>query len=200
MLPEVFSFHIRLKPRKFFAAVFLSPLVVPVGMWVWSWPWGSVQAPAWVQAIGSIATLFIALWIVEIQNRQRRRAEIEGDNVQAKKLLAIADCIIPRVLNACGSRVAFDYLYESTTARFADDLKECSSLISRVDISHVPSAEITVEWLALACVVGRVRDTFITRGGEAGLFEIVVVTYPEQLKGAHAALRKAVEGFISPSG
>lgn len=58
--------------------LFVSPLVgIPI-YWVIGLPWGSSNAPAWVQAIGSI-TAIIAAWLIPYQHELRRATKEKVD-------------------------------------------------------------------------------------------------------------------------
>ena len=59
-------------------ALTLSPAAVLVGWWVYTWSWNSQNAPAWVQAVGSIAAI-LAAWFIpqlhELSKEKRKRAD-----------------------------------------------------------------------------------------------------------------------------
>lgn len=159
---------------------------------------------AWVQATGSVVAIGIAIWIARIQDRQRIKAETQAGNVQAEKVLAIADYIVPRAINACESRMMPDYVLKLAVNRFADDLKSCSSIATKFDMSHIPSVSITVEWLTLIGLVGRVRDDYMglvaelmgssegQNGNVLGLPRLNLSLYPDQLREVHTSLRDVV--------
>lgn len=70
MLPR--EVVITLYPHYFLKALVLSPAVVILGWWVFSWPWDSVSAPAWVQAVGSVGAVLAAIWVSDRQHRLER--------------------------------------------------------------------------------------------------------------------------------
>lgn len=65
----------------------LSPLVVLIGWWVFTWSWESQAAPAWVQAVGSIGAI-LAAGAVPAWQRRLEGLRRETDQYQRQ----IADC------------------------------------------------------------------------------------------------------------
>lgn len=63
MLPEEFRVNFTIKPRELLVSPFM-PLGIVVLTLV---PWGANTAPAWVQAMGSITAIFVAIWVVKAQ-------------------------------------------------------------------------------------------------------------------------------------
>lgn len=68
-------------------ALMLSPLVVLIGWWVFTWSWESQAAPAWVQAVGSIGAI-LAAGAVPAWQRRLEGLRREADQYQRQ----IADC------------------------------------------------------------------------------------------------------------
>ncbi|WP_156957996.1 hypothetical protein [Pseudomonas knackmussii] len=69
MLPNEFT--IKLRPRSLLIGALLSPFAVVLAIWVFSWPWSSSNASGWVQAVGSLIGLGIALWLPWREGRRR---------------------------------------------------------------------------------------------------------------------------------
>jgi hypothetical protein len=62
-----------------------SPLTAVVGWWAFSWPWESPNAPAWIQAVGSIAAILASVWIANAKDqRDETRRRLEEKKAQAK--------------------------------------------------------------------------------------------------------------------
>src|SRR5471032_776952 len=69
-------------------ALFLSPIVVvPVCLLLYL-PWDSPNAPAWVQAVGSIAAI-IAAWLIPYQHEQMRIRKQKEDLIASVAWLAL---------------------------------------------------------------------------------------------------------------
>lgn len=79
MLPKEFVFTIR--PRNLVGTLLVSPLAVLVAWWIFNWPWESPNAPAWVQAVGSIAAILVSVWIANAKDRR--------DEEKAKEKIAL---------------------------------------------------------------------------------------------------------------
>lgn len=62
-----------------------SPLTAVLVWWAFSWPWGSANAPAWVQAVGSIAAILASVWIANAKDeRDEKRRRLEEKKAQEK--------------------------------------------------------------------------------------------------------------------
>lgn len=68
-------------------ALTLSPLVVLIGWWVFTWSWESQAAPGWVQAVGSIGAI-LAAGAIPAWQRRLEGLRREADQYQRQ----IADC------------------------------------------------------------------------------------------------------------
>lgn len=71
---------IKFRPWVILLFVLCPPMWVLVGLATWAVPWDSPNAPAWVQAVGSIGAILIAVWVVQAQQRaherERKRKEL----------------------------------------------------------------------------------------------------------------------------
>lgn len=71
---------IKFRPWVILLFVLCPPMWVLVGLAIWAVPWDSPNAPAWVQAVGSIGAILIAVWVVQAQQRarenERKRKEL----------------------------------------------------------------------------------------------------------------------------
>lgn len=63
------EFNIRFKLSDVLKLLVMSPVVVVLVLWALSWPWSDNNAPAWVQAIGSIGAIGVAIWVGSAQAR-----------------------------------------------------------------------------------------------------------------------------------
>jgi hypothetical protein len=70
MLPDKFRVSFVIRPKH----LLVSPLGVLAAIGLFYLPWGAESAPAWAQAVGSVAAIAAAIWI---SNRQQHQAAIE---------------------------------------------------------------------------------------------------------------------------
>ncbi|MEZ1745654.1 MULTISPECIES: hypothetical protein [Pseudomonas] len=94
MLPEKLT--INLRPRSLLKWVLLSPLVIPLGWWVWTWPWGSEKASGWAQAVGSVLAI-VATYFVATREQAAVRLRVEIDEANAARL---AECAVHEACSA----------------------------------------------------------------------------------------------------
>lgn len=69
-------------------ALFLSPAVVAPALLLLYLPWDSPNAPAWVQAVGSIAAIFAA-WLIPFKHEQLRIRKQKDDLISSVAWLAL---------------------------------------------------------------------------------------------------------------
>lgn len=67
MLPDEIPIKFTLRPKQ----LLVTPIAVLLVFWFFHLPWGEESAPAWVQAIGSIAAIFAA-WMIPFLHEQAR--------------------------------------------------------------------------------------------------------------------------------
>ncbi|WP_429213153.1 hypothetical protein [Metapseudomonas resinovorans] len=154
--------------RPIVVAVWLvvSPAVALPLLWFYSIPWDWLDslvwdketAPAWVQAVGSILAVGVAIWVSWYQGKQMLRLEVRRETEMIKKVLGVA--------KYCG-RVAFaciDCLQErervaSELAFLDSGLTDCEYLLRQVEFDVVPGVEASLAWLELRHVV---RDVHLS--------------------------------------
>ncbi|MGF0333494.1 hypothetical protein [Ectopseudomonas toyotomiensis] len=57
------EFHVRFTLGDLAKWLFFSPIVVGVAYLLYCLPWGNADAPAWVQAVGSVVAIGVAVWV-----------------------------------------------------------------------------------------------------------------------------------------
>jgi hypothetical protein len=144
----------------------LSPLGILLAFGVYKLPWSDSNAPAWVQAVGSIAAIFAAIWIANIQERQREAQEKARARQDAEKIASLASFIGARVLNACQFLTTPFRENREIILRFVDEVDECLSLAQRVDLAHIPGADLTREWFFFVNWISTVSDQYHWRSGK----------------------------------
>lgn len=73
------EFHIRFTLADVGKALCFSPVLLVLVYLVICLPWGSKDAPSWVQAVGSIGAILAAIWISNDQSRRERQERFERD-------------------------------------------------------------------------------------------------------------------------
>ncbi|MNP01818.1 hypothetical protein D3C76_936460 [compost metagenome] len=153
MLPKEIVFTIR--PRDIVGILLVSPLAVLVAWWIFNWPWESPNAPAWVQAVGSIAAILVSVWIPNAKDRRDERKAKEkiallqkGISHTAKTARDFAEVLLDRLQNPERlSAIDWDQV-NRTCAGYYEQLEKCSP------------ADFHDDQVAIAyrCLWGAVRD------------------------------------------
>jgi hypothetical protein len=131
MLPEKIVFTIR--PRDIVGVLFVSPLAVLVAWWIFNWPWESPNAPAWVQAVGSIAAILVSVWISNAKDRRdegKAKEKIallqKGTSHTAKTARDFAEDLLDRIQNPERlNAIDWDQV-NRTCAGYYEQLEKCS--------------------------------------------------------------------------
>lgn len=110
MLPDEVTVNFKFRPKLWL----VSPIAALLVFGLFQLPWGAASAPAWVQAVGSIAAIFAA-WIIPFVHEQTRRKKVQND-----------------VLDSAGW-LAF---------RISNSLEHMASVIERTGLERNPSAVI----------------------------------------------------------
>lgn len=81
---------LEVRGRHIGALLLASPLTAVFGWWALNWPWESPNAPAWVQAVGSVAAILVSIWIASAgERRDEQRHRLEEAQAQAKVTLRL---------------------------------------------------------------------------------------------------------------
>ncbi|WP_162597473.1 hypothetical protein [Pseudomonas aeruginosa] len=81
---------IKLRPSHLLGCVLVSPFMVLLGCWIWSWGWSSANAPAWVQAVGSVVAIFVSWIFFVLDKRIQRRKQTEDNKLMLKQTVGVA--------------------------------------------------------------------------------------------------------------
>lgn len=106
------------------------------------------DAAAWVQAVGSVLAIIVAIAVANTQNQRARRTEIYAERELLDKLLVVATFV------AEVSRNAAQYLGNNAgdkhmVTKFYVSLGDCDYLMREVQFNQVPRAEAAIGWLEL---------------------------------------------------
>jgi len=115
------------------------------------------DAAAWVQAVGSVAAILIAIWMANKQSQERIEIVRKQENELLKKIYGVAKYAAQVSVNT------FVYINqehpEATIVRkFLGALRECEILSREVSFTQVPLSEVALGWLELRHAISDVRD------------------------------------------
>lgn len=136
-------------------AICFSPVLVAFGYGLICLPWSSPHATAWVQSIGAVAAVFVAIWVGQSQNKHRLLLDKQQAVDKARKLQALAAVVVPRAVNAT---LVYKGAPEVVVKRVAGAIKEDAKLLRQVGIAELPNDEIADAWFKLLGCVGAVED------------------------------------------
>jgi dsDNA-binding SOS-regulon protein len=110
--------------------------------------WPTESAAAWVQAVGSVLAIIVAVAVARNQSQQMLRAAKEAERELLDKLLVVAKFVMEVSNNAymCLEDDAGD---THLISRFEASLQECNYLLREIQFDEVPRAEAAIGWLEL---------------------------------------------------
>lgn len=142
--------------------------LVAAGGWNWFAKFLESAAPAWVQAVGSIGAVLIAVWVSSRSERHARELEAErGRREMIERLrlvlalLANASAIIKALQNAKLN------LPEGATAGDLEFLNDAAQRFSRLELRDMADAKVAVRVLVLPRAFARLREVWAGAQQEA---------------------------------
>jgi hypothetical protein len=142
MLPDKIKVNFTFNPK----LLLVSPVAVLLAVGMFYLPWGAERAPAWVQAVGSVAAILVAVWLSERQSAHRIHEARQNRKDQALKVLAIARLVVPRFKTSC---LVYKGAPQIVLQRVAQAVKEDAALLRKFDLALIPTSAITDVWLEL---------------------------------------------------
>ncbi|WP_330114893.1 hypothetical protein SA496_01095 [Pseudomonas sp. JS3066] len=147
---------ITLRPRTLLAGLFLSPLAGGIIWWVLSLPWNSANAPAWVQAVGSVGAVLVAMLVASRHSAQQIRLVREQEAEMLKKVVAIAKhtgnltmASLDVLENKYGEFAGLDIVSKA--------LDNSDYLLRQVSFDRIPQSEAALGWVELRHAANDVR-------------------------------------------
>ncbi|MCO7626434.1 hypothetical protein NJC08_08415 [Pseudomonas fluorescens] len=115
------------------------------------------DAAAWVQAVGSVAAILIAIWMANKQSQERIEIVRKQENELLKKIYGVAKYAAQVSVNT------FVYINQehpeaAIVRKFLGALRECEILSREVSFTQVPLSEVALGWLELRHAISDVRD------------------------------------------
>ncbi|WP_434573065.1 hypothetical protein [Pseudomonas sp. Z3-8] len=110
------------------------------------------DAAAWVQAVGSVLAIIVAIAVASSQNQRAYQAGKQAERELLDKLFAVANF----VANVSGD--ASRYLSDNAgdrrmVSRLEVSMRDCDYLMREVQFNEVPRAEAAIGWLELRAAV-----------------------------------------------
>lgn len=159
------EFHIRFNLADLLKGLCASPVVVVAAYGLICLPWDSNNAPLWVQAIGSVGAILVAVWVTDRGHRHQ---------LEAAKLKALADdsqaawvceCAFREVVSALGEASDGDLfrmpgIMSSRVQRSGETLRQLLG-------QRVPHRLVDTVFTAIAEVEGAATDIALLRNSDA---------------------------------
>jgi len=133
------------------------------------------DAAAWVQAVGSVLAIIVAIAVASSQNQRAYQAAKQAERELLDKLLVVANFVADVSVNASS------YLRDNTgdirmVSRFEISLRDCDYLMREVQFNEVPRAQAAIGWLELRAAVRDVLHGVQTiQEAKSGSISILVV-------------------------
>lgn len=115
------------------------------------------DAAAWVQAVGSVVAILIAVWVANRESVERAEAMKNQDKELLKKVYGVAK-YAAQISVTTFTHVNQECPEEELLRKLLRSLEECESLSREVSFIQVPVAEVALGWLELRRAVSEVRE------------------------------------------
>lgn len=127
----------RIKPFAWLKRSWAAPVLVVIGFFIWFWlfclPWSTYEIdwPAWVQTVGSVGAILVAIWISE--RGHARAVEREGrielaENVRLYWVADTAANELDRSLSLLRDMVGAQFVFDSTDPVYQQALHATDTL------------------------------------------------------------------------
>jgi hypothetical protein len=133
------------------------------------------DAAAWVQAVGSVLAIIVAIAVASSQNQRAYKSAKQAERELLDKLFGVANFV------ADVSGTASSYLSDNAgdrrmVSRFEISLRDCDYLMREVQFNEVPRAEAAIGWLELRVAVRDVLHCVQTiKEGKPGGVSMLVI-------------------------
>ena len=149
-------------------ALFGSIALVGAGGWSWFARFLESAAPAWVQAVGSIGAVLIAVWVSARSEKHARELEVErGRRERIERL----ELVLALLANARGIITALQNvklnLPEGAAAGDLEFLNDAARRFAQMELRDMADARVAVRVLVLPRAFARLRETWAGAQQEA---------------------------------
>lgn len=122
-------------------------IVVLAGFMIWLgslWGLSKSDWAAWVQAVGSVAAVFVAVWIVRLQHQRDVRLRDESERGIRRRQLSALRWVFSAASNTCETVAARVHSEHTTWTLQAELLAEQRRLFSSIGLSELPDAALVL--------------------------------------------------------
>lgn len=159
------NWELRIKPFAWLKRAWGMPLLVItcglayLGLFCLPWSTYKIEWPAWVQAIGSIGAVLVAILVANQQWLQQRRMKSDADAEALKKVVAIV-----RYAGKVSQSASF-YLSLGDPERrelrvFQTKIRQSADLLAAVSYMDVPLSEAALGWVEVRHAVVEISEWF----------------------------------------
>lgn len=173
------EFHIRFTLSDLGKALCFSPVLIVLIYLLICLPWSSANAPAWVQALGSVGAILIAWFIGQQQlERERQRTQDERRRIRLERRHAIAQARRAEAARVFYLANEFDFLNMRIEAARKDGedlnterwLYALQDLLSRLDYERSDGSKMTLVF-ELRQELLKLIDIFMVKRKDSWLLE-----------------------------
>ena len=133
------------------------------------------DAAAWVQAVGSVLAIIVAIAVASSQNQRAYQAAKQVERELLDKLFVVANFVADVSGNA-SSYLSDNASDRRMVSRFEISLRDCDYLMREVQFNEVPRAEAAIGWLELRAAVRDVLHAVQTiKEGKPGGVPMLVI-------------------------
>ena len=123
--------------------------------WALGWLWGLSKSDwaAWVQAVGSVGAIVVALWVVQLQHTRERATKSENDRQVRRRQLSALKWLFMTVAQAhekCAKRIDGRHVNWRLEA---DLLTEACKPLTSYPLTEIPEASLLVRACELSSTV-----------------------------------------------
>ncbi|MGZ0703289.1 hypothetical protein [Pseudomonas piscis] len=110
------------------------------------------DAAAWVQAVGSVLAIIVAIVLANLQSQRAYKAAKQAERELLDKLNVVVNFVADVSINA------YQYLGDNSgdrrmVSKFEVSLRDCDYLMREVQFNEVPRAQVAIGWLELRAAV-----------------------------------------------
>lgn len=171
--------------------------VLPLGGWL-----GHEDAPAWVQAIGSIVAIFAAVAVVQLQHSNERRLDRDRQRASEVATLSAAHSVL-RIAHAAVAEAATCMSESDAAARYFSDawadagFVHIGRVLDGYPVHQVPDGALQVQFLKAARAFSAAESLLGVVSGNSrwGISDVMVADWRRQLRLLEGPIALAVADF-----
>lgn len=123
------------------------------------WGWKREEFAALVQAVGSVAAIFVAIWVATMQSRAQIKMARDSEREQLKKVVAVSKWVGTICVNALATLRQENN--EELLRLFPDAIDNGIVLLTEISYERIPHIEASIGWIELRHAVVRMRQLVV---------------------------------------